>query len=137
MYRSLRITKFLWPGVLLGGAGVLLCSCSDATDPIICTQIGCYSGLEVELLGTLPVEYRLELKVPGSKEFYFDCTADSPCWPPIFIQDFFPETVRVTVSSGDQSWTTVANPEYEEYQPNGPQCPPTCRLGRVSLQVGS
>ena len=131
---TLRVRRF---GFLVLGASLFPWSCSDTTDPIICTDMGCSSGLEVELLGTLPAEYRLTFGVPGSQDLYVDCTQDSPCWPPIFIEDFFPETVRVTVSSGEQSWTTLATPEYEEFQPNGPQCPPTCRVGHVLLQVGS
>ncbi len=137
MQNGMGTSRVYWVGILILGASLFHWSCSDATNPIICTDIGCFSGLEVELLGTLPAEYRLTLGVPGSQEFFVDCTQESPCRPPIFIEDFLPETVRLTVSSGEQSWTMLATPEYEEVQPNGSQCPPTCRVGHVSLQVGS
>jgi hypothetical protein len=89
------------------------------------------------LLGTLPGEYRLSFGVPGSQEFYIDCTDDSPCLASVFLEGFLPETVRVTVSAGVDEWTVVTTPEYVEVKPNGPRCDPTCQVGKVSLQVGS
>ena len=102
MHRGLRMTKVHWAGIAVLGVCLFSGSCSDApTNPRPCTLIGCFGGLELDLLGTLPSEYRVAFEVEGSPTFFFDCTGDSPCASPIFIREFYPETVRVTVSAGD------------------------------------
>lgn len=46
-----------------------------------------------------------------------------------------PVTVVVSDGSGDLARVTET-PEYETSQPNGPGCPPVCRVGTLAVQAG-
>jgi hypothetical protein len=52
-----------------------------------------------------------------------------------------PQSVEIAVNAEDGSWngSLMTSPTYELNQPNGPDCPPTCRFARltVSRQLNS
>ena len=46
-----------------------------------------------------------------------------------------PESVEISVSAEDGSWngSRSMSPIYQLNQPNGPDCPPTCRFARLTI----
>jgi hypothetical protein len=117
--------------LLLAGCG------SSATDPPhVCTRAGCSSGLEVVLERTPPEPFRVELEVPGTPaRFVYRCDEPARCADRVFFADFTPDYVRIRVITGTDTVTQAAQPTYEELRPNGPDCPPTCRVARVRVAV--
>ena len=72
----------------------------------------------------------------GSQPFYIDCIQDQTCSNGIFIRDFFPVYVSVTVTAGEEEYRlTNAKPEYRDVYANGPNCGVTCRNGTVSVRI--
>ena len=122
-------------GILVLGFGFLVVSCSDWTGPD-CTMIGCDSGLSIQLTSPL-TEYRMTIQA-GPQPFYIDCLDDPSCANGVFIDDFFPVQVSVTVTTGEQEYRlTNAKPEYGDVYANGPRCGVTCRTGTVSVRIGT
>ena len=118
---------------MLAGA---LVGCSPSTPPSqACTLIGCDSGLTVVVDPTPAGSFRVEADAPGDSTRAVECSAQQPCANGAFFRDFTPEsaTIRVIVSS--DTTTRSVTPVYEALQPNGPQCPPTCRQATVTVST--
>jgi hypothetical protein len=121
-------------GLLVAGLWVscLLAGCSLG-EPVTCTGIECSNALVVELGGGVPSSYTIEAR--GNNEIRsYTCTEASLCREAVFT-GFTPTqvTIRVTWSGG--SAEEVVTPSYEVVQPNGPDCPPTCRLAVVTITL--
>ena len=129
------------PGLArLATATLLLAACSQpAPQPAAppaqraCTMIGCEDGLTVAVEGTPDSAYRLEIRAPGEEIRVQECPSPAECGQ-VFLVGFLPEevTVELVTESGERSTRTV-RPEIETVQPNGPDCPPTCRQARVTV----
>jgi hypothetical protein len=98
-----------------------------------CTMIGCEDGLTVVVEGTPRGAYRVEARAEGEPPRVRECTSPEACGQ-VFFAGFLPGevTVEVTAVGGARSSRTV-RPRVETVQPNGPDCPPTCRQGRVTV----
>jgi hypothetical protein len=120
----------------LAGASAFVAGCSDRLQ-LICTEIGCSSGVEV-LLDRPPVTgFRVELSSPGSPTTYaYACPDAAHCSNPVFFSDFTPDVVDVRVILGaDTSFAEAVRPQYTDVSPNGSRCPPTCHIGRVTATL--
>ena len=110
---------------------VLASGCNSLTG--VCTQIGCTSGIEVQLEEEPPVPYRIEADAGGGTARYvYECDQTAGC-PPIFFAEFTPDWVIFEVIvAEDTTWYEV-RPTYTKHQPNGPRCEPTCYNSVVRL----
>lgn len=99
--------------------------------PVMCTQIGCSDGLNVELDG-FTEEVELELAAGGETRTV-TCQPPGPCHH--FVPDFTPEEVTATVFLPDREEERTFTPEYREERPNGPDCPPVCRQARIRWRL--
>lgn len=115
---------------------MILAACGTNNDPgLICTEIGCNSGIAVVLETPPSLPYRVEVYAPGSSKtrYVHDCPTQSSCTPGIFFQDFTPDRVIVEVITASGTQRHEAMPIYSETQPNGPGCPPVCRNAMVRI----
>lgn len=115
--------------LLVGG---LSAGC-DVQTPIICTDMGCSSGVEVRLQEEPAPPYRVEADAGGGTATYvFECPAAGQC-PVIFFPDFTPDRLIVRVVTVSDTTRYEVRPSYEESQPNGPGCDPICRRAVIEL----
>ena len=122
-----------------------------------CTQIACMNAVEVELVPEIEATYDVTLVFDGEAEAFtcvrsYDELREDWVWRPqplpgpydcdgeAFTRRFdspgaVPESVEITVNAEDGSWngSITTSPAYEVLQPNGPDCPPTCRFARVTI----
>ncbi len=125
------------PALILGGTAALgITACDSASDVHACTRIGCTSEVEVVLTPPPQGAFRVELSSPGSLAQYVrDCQDATTCGRLVF-PDFTPSYVSVRVTTSTDTVFVEAVPvEFQESQPNGPDCPPTCLHGRVEVAL--
>ena len=110
-------------------------SCDSAsTTGAVCTDIGCDTGLIVELQNAPDVPYRVEAYVSGSSPRYVQtCSSETPCNALAFFRDFIPDHVFIDVISTLGTQRYEAHLTYEMVQPNGPGCDPVCRKATIRL----
>lgn len=117
--------------------GVVAAGCSRPSRPgRVCTRIGCESGLEIQLDRTPAGAFRVEARAPGdAAPRVFECPAAGQCGGRVFFRDFTPDSATIRVIVGADTIVRSVRPAYEIVQPNGPGCPPTCRQGRVRIDL--
>ena len=129
---------------------VVLSACSglspEAEPPQMCTLMGCLDSVTVILEGNLPVDYTLELAPPEGPPVSVHCVSGENAEPiqvptgrceesgGTFIE-FAPGQVHATLTWDRGSVEADLTPVYVTTQPNGPDCPPVCRAGSVTLSV--
>jgi hypothetical protein len=107
--------------------------CSQpATANRVCTMIGCESGLTVIVEAAPQGPYRVEARAAGEEPRVRECQSEQDCRR-IFFADFLPEEVILEVIAGDARSSHTVRPQVVTVQPNGPECPPTCRQARVTV----
>jgi hypothetical protein len=116
---------------------------------IECRLEGCRSSLTVNLSGVAPNDFTLEAIDTTGKKLRVHCvngTAEdehsgwcskqsSTASLYFFPHDTTPPEVTVTVSWDSRSVTRSFKPEYVLFTPNGPRCPPKCRLGKITFDL--
>jgi hypothetical protein len=110
--------------------------CYEESMGPICTEIGCESGVEIRVVPQPVGPFRVEVSPPGSLASYVrDCENGATCTR-VFFADFTPDyvNVRVIVTS-DTVYLEAIRLEYDEFRPNGPDCPPLCRIARVDVKL--
>lgn len=100
--------------------------------PMACTQIGCSSGLRVELEGTPTGTFTVTATADGATESVL-CDDVATC--DLFFEDFTPAQVTVSYESDDQQVERTFTPSYTRSRPNGEHCPPECLQGTVLLAL--
>ena len=111
-------------------------ACSQPPPPSqVCTLIGCESGLTVAA-APAPAGAWTVIVEAGDTTRTVECLTQRDCAEGAFFRDFTPTaaTVRV-IAAGDTTEQTVT-PAYGTLQPNGPECPPTCRRATVTIRTG-
>ena len=140
----------------------LLLACTDGNDSIggACTEIGCIDGLTVDFAPPLMGKgtYTFDVTVDGTA---YSCDATIPlegsstvCGTGGVVSIFLsgteldpskqqlpglhvegtPKSVQIQVHR-DKALVADADlsPKYQEVQPNGPDCPPTCHSAAVDV----
>lgn len=117
-------------------AALAACALFEA-EPRVCTEIGCSSGLTVELAAAAGGPFKVEvLPLPGGNpidgEHVYECPGGPTCTQEVFFAgmvatDFM---VRVTTTTGVRT-TSFHDIEYATVRPNGPGCDPECQQARV------
>jgi hypothetical protein len=113
---------------------VVLAGCQEEPQRA-CTLIGCSSGLQLEMEARPGAPFRIEAEVPGTSGRYVVRCDDPQACARVFLQDFTPERLRIHVIAEDGGGRWLAEPVYVETRPNGPGCPPVCRVGRVVVRA--
>jgi hypothetical protein len=112
----------------------------DTTAPAVaCTLIGCEDQLVLRLPGAPAGPFRVVLETPGtgdSARRTFDCPAGQRCTD-IPFPGFVPASVTARIIAGGDTTVQTLRPVYRTEYPNGPQCPPGCRIARESVTVRS
>ncbi|TVQ87237.1 MAG: hypothetical protein EA397_18130 [Deltaproteobacteria bacterium] len=142
-------------------------ACSGLSGGQVCTQIGCESGLTVEIEGieSWPAgDYVVRASVDGEsvqcegsiplnpcdQGYTFTCSdgvariSESGCDLPErehglshvhFLADAAREVSLRIERDGELLGEQTFEPSYETFQPNGPECEPTCRQAQHTLQL--
>ena len=96
-------------------------------------MIGCDDGLAVVLEAPPAGSYRVVASTDGEEDRVMECSPDAPCGERVFFADFQPESVTIRVIAGADTLTRTVRPDWQDVQPNGPACPPTCRQATVTI----
>ena len=102
-----------------------------------CTEIGCFDGLRVVVQGDPDVEYEVVASEPGGVTRTGDCQAVSDSSCSVYFPGYQPGEVTLVVTGPDQVLSLTVQPAYQESQPNGPDCPPTCRSSTIEVDLRS
>ena len=108
-----------------------------------CSLVGCANALTVQLSGDIPSVYTVTLVPKDGVSYSLTCRTDETLWrQPFFchgdkarFRDLTPKEATIVVEWDGGAMMQVVRPTYEEYMPNGPGCPPTCRAGSVVIEV--
>lgn len=111
-----------------------------ADEPVqVCTEIGCHSGLTIQLQGTIPETFTVQVSVPGDEPIRIECPrGGEPLYcegDRLFLAERTPEEVTVRVSWEGKDVAETFRPEYETLRPNDPDCPPECKQAEVTLDL--
>lgn len=141
----------LHPGPRLLPATALVLSlaaaagCDDLSDLRVCNDIGCSDELRIELQGAEPKEFILEAvsgagdtvivqcpEATGFAERLGDCSYEPP---EVVLHNFAPDEVMVRFFWDGRESVATFRPSYRLHRPNGPDCLPACRHGKVALSL--
>jgi hypothetical protein len=119
-----------------------------------CPMMTCNDTLGLYLVGLRSDDFTLTATAPDGTSVHVHCVdyiGQSGAWPgqaraecgrtaglrpqSILFLDFTPEIVTVTLAWDGNEIFQELEPEYDLYQPGGPDCPPTCRVGSAVLNV--
>jgi len=115
----------------------------------MCSAVGCFDGIGVTLEPEVPSTYDVDFVTDGVAGA-FTCSMSNGGWQvtnptgsvPVerCVSDSFsiratPESAEITMSAQDGSWRGSVNASlsYETVQPNGPDCPPACEVGSLTV----
>ncbi len=116
-----------------------------------CGAAGCTDGVEVDLVPGIDATYDVTLVLDGEAGAFTCAWTDEGggwtlpealgaanveyCTGQGFLLRGTPESVEITVDAEDGSWngSLSTGPTYQLNQPNGPDCPPTCRFARLTI----
>ena len=115
----------------LSVAGSALISCNPF-EPRVCTQIGCDSGLRVEIGGTPAGPFTVTASA-GAASRSVSCEQTTAC--DLFFEDFTPSQVTISYESGGEEVERTFSPSYTRSRPNGEHCPPECLNAAVVLEL--
>lgn len=123
---------------------LLFAACTPAQPTVrACTEIGCSDELRIVVDGALPPTYTIDLAAPGLEPVSLTCTNGQSseasiheCRPDgAVFRGLAPDEVTVTLTWEGGIVSDTLHPTYAEAQPNGPDCPPTCRQGTATLTM--
>jgi hypothetical protein len=111
----------------------------------MCTLMGCLDTLTFTLDGEVPEEYTLQLTSPDGLLIEVSCTsgegAETPqgqsgtCGGSGVTLNVAPSQVHLRLARDGGAIERNLTPAYQVFQPNGPDCPPACRSGSVTIVV--
>lgn len=139
--RGELIRKFVLCSMVAGFAVVSFACLPTEDDDMIdaCTEAGCMDSLKINFVddegepfggfeGTVTYD---------DEEIEFFCGGDDICTASGIELTDAPSQLEVSVTAGEEqlSRTTTIEPDYEEFYPNGPDCPPTCYDADETVEV--
>ena len=104
----------------------------------VCTEIGCSDGISLRISGERPDTISISIKKNQETELIGSgqCTEpDQSCR--LFVQGETPESITVEIGWEGEAFKDTFIPQYEEFQPNGPDCPPTCSVATVEINFSA
>ena len=110
-----------------------------------CTLVGCRDTLELTLSHEPAGQYTLQLTNASGESRRITCTpgvstatsdASAICRSGIVtIYGYAPASVTVDITWQGGYYDMSGVPVYETFHPNGLFCPPSCRLGKLRLEL--
>jgi hypothetical protein len=107
--------------------------------------MGCLDSLTVTLEGEVPADYTLQLTSADGPPLVVSCTSAENAEPPAgqsarcegssVTFGVAPAHVNVRLTWEGGALEKDLTPVYESFQPNGPDCPPVCRAGSVTIVI--
>ncbi len=142
---------FILTIVLALSLQITACSTTEiktlTTTPKECTLIGCEDSLSITINGNIPDKYMIRLVDSKGAKTEIICSAgqiysqsstsyESSCeeWG-IALFNYSPDVLDLTISWDEESFSKRVQPNYEDYYPNGQDCPVGCRTGSVSIKI--
>jgi len=103
---------------------------------VVCTHVGCDDGVTVQLSEERPDSLSLTIHVDDNTEA-FDSVICTDQVNSCFIRagGITPEKVTVEIKWGNEEFRQTFSPEYESFQPNGPNCPPDCEIATIDIDL--
>jgi len=101
-----------------------------------CTQIGCDDGINVQVSDERPDSLSLTIYLDDETEAFDSivCTNQEPSCV-LRTGGITPETVTVEIKWDTEEYRQIFTPEYESFQPNGPDCPPVCNIALLEIDL--
>ena len=102
----------------------------------VCTQAGCEDGVTVQLSEERPDSLSLTIYMDDNSEAFDSliCTDQvSSCV--IRAGGITPEKVTVVITWDNEEFRQTFTPGYESFQPNGPDCPPVCKVAAIDIDL--
>ena len=113
-----------------------------------CSKIVCNDSLTLEFSHSLAFPYTIDLTGSGGEAAHITCSTTgtgeistggqvtATCNPnSLTVDHFTPRQVTIKVTWPSGSYTTTTRPVYDTYQPNGPDCQPTCYQATFELTL--
>jgi hypothetical protein len=102
----------------------------------VCTEIGCDDGVLVQLSEERPDSLSLTIYVDDNTEAFDSviCT-DQVRSCGIRAGGITPEKVTVEIKWDNEEFRQTFSPDYEIFQPNGPNCPPDCEIATIDIDL--
>lgn len=113
-----------------------------------CTLIGCSDSLTLDFSRSLAYPYTVDLTGNSGEAAHITCSAQGPgeistsgqvtatCNAnSLTVNQFTPRQVSIKLTWPSGSYTTSTRPVYDTYQPNGPDCQPTCYQATSELSL--
>lgn len=128
-------------GTVILAAALSVCSsgCDGlGTDPEeTCPSIPCPYGLDVVVIGTLPVEYSVEARaIETSADPWIQyCNADHACEGVVGFPFFVPPSVTLTFRSSDTTVIKTFQPDYQRTERTD-ECGGDCWSASLDLHIG-
>ena len=130
--------------------GLLLALALGVSGCVDCTTAGCSDEVEFDLVPEISTTYDVTVVLDGEAGAFtckFDGTwsvrdavgsaasLDWECTGMGFWLEATPDSVEITVNAQDASWSGSASMSltYPTFKPNGPGCPPTCRVAQLTI----
>lgn len=114
----------------------------------VCTQIACSDSLTLNFSHNLDYPYTADLIGNNGEATRVTCDTTgnvstssgglvtAVCQAnALTINQFTPRQVTIKITWSSDSYTTITRPEYDIYEPNGPDCQPTCYQAIVELTL--
>ena len=113
-------------------------------EPQACTLAGCFDYLSVAIQGEVPRDYYMIIDTPKNETITVHCVDgkdvvttrphSTHCHPGGFTHmNSSPKWIQITFRWDGREIIQKVRPEYEDFRPNGPDCPPKCRAGRAEF----
>ena len=120
----------------IAGMALFGVACLSGCEPtaVNCTDVGCSSGLRVELEGTPAPTFTVTAVGHGSEPRTIEC-APEDCY--LLFTDYAPPIVTIIYEDGERRVEERFEVIYERDRPNGPDCPPECLRATVVLNLGT
>lgn len=145
-YRKIiRILFFAWIVIVVVVAMIYGIFLSPISPFHKCTLMGCRDTLELTFTHEPPQRYTILLKSPAGDTRTITCNTgeitpaagmSSICRVGIVtVYGFTPKDLTVEVTWQGGSYTTTGRPSYAAFRPNGLFCPPSCQLGKLTLEI--
>lgn len=136
--------------VILAGAAAAACYLTSGCETS-CTEEGCHDGVEVWFASPLDASSEFSVSVQMDSEQILcdyakskalDSCSEKGVWiqtsggqlDGFLLKGLHPQQVTFAFSeTGKVLVSATVNPTYVTQQPNGPDCPPTCKNAKIDL----
>jgi hypothetical protein len=112
-----------------------LWGCDALLGPNACTLVGCDTGVTVLFSGAVPEAFEVTFTPTGEAPRVVACenVHAGGCGEAIFFEGVTASRADLDIRWDGGSISRALELEYERFEPNGPDCDPTCFRTRVDV----